>query len=386
MCVTLAKMRQGESLDFASTRAAPWVSVVHASLSPVIERSIDFERSRWMRCGACSHAWIVSSDWLSEVEHAVDACPVCGADRSSDGGAEFCTDPEDPVHDDSAVRGFAWYHSTTHERWPDRYFDPAAGLTADTRYRMEALGFGEGAVERWAERQKAKALHVGTYEAAVENMLRRMQDQADALDQFYLYRVQLEPDCIIQAGVHREPTNWVGDAYLADICAPGTNVLRYVNVHEDQSSVSLAIELSAVRAVQRIPIPLTVDASAPWVASVTQRLIAASCKPMPPAVAGFRGRLAQPMSPLRSEARVIELEAAANLPPALRERINVGFIEDGFVERPSAFPMKVAGIVRLVTEPRSAHDALDAQPWHNLNASMPMDSVGPAAQTEPEAT
>ena len=110
---------------------------------------------------------------------------------------------------------------------------------------------------------KAKALHVGTYEAAVENMLRRMDDQSDAASQFYLHRVQLRTDCAIEPGIHKEPTDWMGDAHLEGKCGPGVNVLRYVNVHEDQSSVSLAIEISAVWRVQSIPIPLPVDADDP---------------------------------------------------------------------------------------------------------------------------
>lgn len=43
---------------------------------------------------------------------------------------------------------------------------------------------GDKRVVSWAARQRAKALHVGTYEAAVHNMLRRMRDQADDCSQF----------------------------------------------------------------------------------------------------------------------------------------------------------------------------------------------------------
>ncbi len=50
---------------------------------------------------------------------------------------------------------------------------------------------GDKHVAAWAARRRAKALHIGTYEAAVHNMLRRIRDQADRGNQFYLYRVHL---------------------------------------------------------------------------------------------------------------------------------------------------------------------------------------------------
>jgi hypothetical protein len=138
-----------------------------------------------------------------------------------------------------------------------------------------------GAVERWAARQKSKALHLGTYEAAIENMFRRMRDQGDDDTQFYLYRAQLTSECVIEPGVHAEPTNWLGDAQLAEVCAPHVQAFRYVNVHEEPSSVSLAIDLSAIHAVQGIAIPLPVDPANMWVLEATARLQKAASEPPP---------------------------------------------------------------------------------------------------------
>ena len=258
------------------------------------------------------------------------------------------------------MREFYWYHSSTHENWPDRQFDPAARLTDVTKRRMEAMGSGVGA---WASRQKTKALHVGTYEAAIENMLRRMDDQGSSDDQFYLYRLQLDPDCVIEPGVHKEPTNFVGDAYLAEVCAPGTNVFRYVNVHEDASSVSLAIEPDAVRAVQGIPIPLAVDATDPWVMDATARLSEAMSEPAPRPKGKLQRYRLREVSALATEARRLESEIATGLPLALRERFTVGFDEAGFNAAPAVFPSKLVGLARLVTDPRAILDSLDAQPW-----------------------
>lgn len=329
----------------------------------MIERAINFERPRRMRCGSCRHEWLVTAEWLDRFNQALEACPACGTDCQGEDRPDFCADPEDPAQEDSAVRDFYWYHSSTHEDWPDRKLDPVARLTDVTKRRMEAMGSGVGA---WASRQKTKALHVGTYEAAIENMLRRMDDQGSSDDQFYLYRVQLDPNCAIESGVHQEPTNFVGDVYLAEVCAPGTNVFRYVNVHEDPSSVSLAIEPDAMRAVQGIPMPLAVDVTDPWVLDAIARLSEATSKSAPqPKLQRFRLR---EVTALASEARRLESEIAAGLPLALRERFTVGFGEAGFDTAPTAFPTKLVGLARLVTEPRAVLDALNAEPWRVLQA------------------
>lgn len=331
----------------------------------VTERSINFERLRRMRRGSCYHEWLVTAEWLDRFSQGLEACPQCGTDCCGDDRPNFCADPEDPMHNDEAARQAYWYHTSTHENWPDSTFDPAAGLTDITMRRMEA-GSGVGAVERWAARQKAKALHIGTYEAAIESMFRRMRNQGDSHRQFYLYRIRLHPNCVIEPGVHDEPTNWVGDAHLSEVCSPGTSVLRYVNVHEDPSSLSLAIEPSAVGAVQRIRLPLDVDRSDPWIVTATQRLLVAASKPSPESEPDYRRQQGRLKSALSSEALMLELAIAADLPPALRRRFSVGFDDQAFELAPDAYPAKLIGLARLVTGAQAVLEALDAQPWHTL--------------------
>ena len=77
-------------------------------------------------------------------------------------------------------------------------------------------------------------------------------------------------DCVIEPGIHPEPTNWLGDANLADVCHQDVQVLRYVNAHEDPASVSIA-ELNAIHAVQGMAIPLQVDASDTWIVEAIAR-------------------------------------------------------------------------------------------------------------------
>ncbi|BCB88689.1 hypothetical protein Psuf_060020 [Phytohabitans suffuscus] len=46
--------------------------------------------------------------------------------------------------------------------------------------------------ERWIERELNKALHVGTHEAAIENILRRVSVEHEDPAAFYLHRVAIK--------------------------------------------------------------------------------------------------------------------------------------------------------------------------------------------------
>lgn len=132
-----------------------------------------------------------------------ETCPGCGMTCEHEDSPRVTVDPDDPALDDDRVARFFWYHTSTLPDWPTRNFDPAAVLTSETRMMM---GGGERVAE-WAARQEAKALHVGTYEAAVHNMLRRIRDQADQRSQFYLYRVRLKPSAVVREGWLVDPSN-----------------------------------------------------------------------------------------------------------------------------------------------------------------------------------
>jgi hypothetical protein len=303
-----------------------------------------------MHCGSCGHEWPVSAEWIDRFNQALETCPACGTDCRGEDRPNFCVVPDEPLHNDGLTREHYWYHSSTHSNWPDKDFDPAAGLTEITKRRMEATSRAPGAVAHWTGRQKSTALHLGSYEAAIENMFRRMRNQGDVGAQFYLYRVELTADCVIEPGIHPEPTNWLGDTNLADVCRPGVQVFRYGNVHEDPSSVSLAIELNAVHAVQGMAIPLHVETSDTRIVEAIARLRkAASNPPLPPE--GKRQSLRrQPPSPLTSEACRLEADISAGLPQALKETFSGGFNEADFESNPALFPLKLIGLADLVTD------------------------------------
>ncbi|RFA06626.1 hypothetical protein B7R21_19275 [Subtercola boreus] len=260
------------------------------------------------------------------------------------------------------MREMSWYHTSTEPNWPARALDPISRLTEVTKERMRAVGSDGKSFERWAEGQLAKALHVGTYEAAIENMLRRMSDQDDAHEQFYLYRVQLHPESIIEPGVHKEPTNFVGDVVLEEVCTPGVNVYRYVNTREDPSSISLAVNVKAIHSVQGIPIPLPVETADPWVSRASARLLHAASLPIPePKNALERMRRVLPTA-VTLEAQKLTKEVALAMPAGLRDRFDVHFDDASLQADPSAFGSKLAGLAELVRNPRAVLRRLDQQP------------------------
>lgn len=284
----------------------------------MIERVVDFRRLRNMRCRSCRHEWQVDAEWLDRFHQADEACPVCGTDCQTEDRPDFWVAGEDPAFDDSTVRETYWYHSSTHGDWP------------------------------------------GYLLAAIENMLRRMDSQVGAETQFYLYRVRLHRDVGIEPGVHPKPTNFVGDVQLEGLCSPGADVFRYVNVHEDPFSVSLAVGFGAIEAVQGIA-PLAFDAADPWVAAAAARLVDGTSRPAPEPQNALERMQRRMPSALSIEASRMEEEVAATLPLGLRRRFTAGSCQD-----PHSFPAKLVAMAQLVKDPSLVLSALDAQPWREV--------------------
>lgn len=220
-----------------------------------IERVIDFARPRRMRCGRCGHEMLVDQQWTDRWEQALENCPKCGIDCTEEDRARPTYEPDGVVLDTGKVAHLSWYHTTTITDWPPRNYDPLSGFTSEELERMTSM-MPPGGVDRWAERQKTKALHVGTYEAAIENMLRRMRDQPEGDRPFYLYRVEIHDTAGIEPGIHQEPTNFVGDAQPEEFMSPGKTIYRYVNEHEDPGGISLALTIDAIKSVTSVEIPL----------------------------------------------------------------------------------------------------------------------------------
>lgn len=219
----------------------------------MIERLIRFDRDRHVRCSACG---VVMAMYLAEFElwsehlGGESICTSCGADEEP---SERVAAPGDPAHDAGMVRQLAWYHTSTQPNWPSDAWEPTAGWVPEAFERMEHM-LGPGAVDRWRADQLRKCLHLGTYETAVENVARRRRNQADSDSTFYLYRVQLAADAAVRSEVITDPGGQVGDVLPEDVMSADESITRYINAHEGVGSISLAVRLSAVAAVQCIPL------------------------------------------------------------------------------------------------------------------------------------
>ena len=254
----------------------PHEQVCEQCFMDLVDRLPDFYRWRLTRCAACGHEQTFDDDWFERWSHRKELCPGCGVDCTSEDATRVEADPADPALNDSLALSLSWWHTSTYADWPSADVDPAARLDGFTRQRMG----GDEAVARWVGRQNEKALHVGTYEAAVQNMLRRIDSQGDWGQAFYLYRVRLRPDLAVRAGCSGEVVDFVGDVALRDVCPAGIDAARYVNSHEDPGGISLALGRDAVHSVQRLRIPLRNSSRASWQESALERLTAASSQPV----------------------------------------------------------------------------------------------------------
>ena len=232
-----------------------------------MNRPVDFYRERQMRHGPCGHTCSVTLEWYERYREGAHGCPGCGVTADVADGLQFTGDPADPVLDDDFATEVTWFHTSTRPEWPAPV-DFAAILKDETRQMMG----GEEAAAQWVRRQSTKALHIGTYEAAVHNMLRRMSDQGDKGEQFYLYGVRLRPEVAIQPGSMMDPSrNW-GDVWLDEIASPEIDVARYVNVYEDPGGLSAAIRPQAIAATQCLPIPPAAAVDDRWIVEAAARL------------------------------------------------------------------------------------------------------------------
>ena len=161
-------------------------------------------------------------------------------------------DERDPALDNQRVSQFSWYHTSTSEDWPSATH--ADRVAAWYQGLAERLG---DRFQGFVERESTTTLHVGTYEAAVENMLRRMHDQADARSQFYLHRVTLEVDpSRLNEGYRDENDQAAAKLSVADLDAAEADAIRYLNVFEAAGTLSLAVHPRAVRTAQTIALPV----------------------------------------------------------------------------------------------------------------------------------
>jgi hypothetical protein len=222
-----------------------------STMRDLIERSVSFRYGYNMECEHCGGITPLSaSTYYREQSHSARIkCGHCHRDIHFGPFVLALRDAGDPVLDDRVALDTAWYHTSTHPRWPP---DDRPMTAAEVAFLRGATS--EEVDERVRERIENQALHLGTYEAAIESMLRKMQDQGMAGERFWLYRVALRRDVTIEHGYRNETIRDVAQITQADLGDSGA--IRYLNTWESPGSISLAVYPRSLEAVRGIPLPV----------------------------------------------------------------------------------------------------------------------------------
>lgn len=185
-----------------------------------LERKIDFSRPRLLKCGKCAFVNEATFAWIHNWENDKVSCARCGVVFGRETSAEYTYRLEDPALDAGRISEVYWYHSTSQQVWPDPNYNPWAGISDQARARMNKQ-LGRERTKSWELKQRSRALHVGTYEAAIENMLRRMRNENDCGD-FNLYRVRIAANAAIDYDIQTDPGGQMGNVQLREVGQEGS--------------------------------------------------------------------------------------------------------------------------------------------------------------------
>lgn len=241
----------------------------------LIERSVGFSYGFNMTCGVCEGVTPIGADtYLRDSQHARVQCQHCAGEIWYGPNAMALRDADDPALDDDSAYRVAWYHTSAVPGWP-------ADSRPMTPGQAEFIAHmaSPDVVEAVRERHEDQALHLGTYEAAIESMLRKMHYDDAGGTQFWLYRVALRRDgTTIRPGYLNESREEISQATQNELGEWG--VVRYLNTWESPGSISIAVRPRSLAAVQGIPLCVS-------------SLSAGAGPPLARKIAGIRDRIRQ---------------------------------------------------------------------------------------------
>jgi hypothetical protein len=220
------------------------------AVDDLVERPVTFDYGYNVSCPECPGITTLTAvEYHSERNWAHVPCAHCGGDIHFGPAVMALREADDLVLDDQQACRVAWYHTSTDPGWPsDTYLMPQSAID------LLASRMTPGEVGRVRDTYETQALHLGTYEAAIESMLRRMRDQDDGGAQFYLCRVALRRDGLtIEQGWRDE--NSVEASQITQSALGEADAIRYLNVRESPGSISLAARPGAVASVQVVSLP-----------------------------------------------------------------------------------------------------------------------------------
>jgi hypothetical protein len=153
----------------------------------LVERFEGFACDYQMHC-ECGRTNRVKADvyWERQSIDALAPCEHCGRDIHFGPAVAALRDADDPALSNDKVANLAWYHTSTFHDWP-----PASYVAVVGAHLLQVADALHMLSPQVRERALDKALHVGTYEAAIESMLRHMRDENEGDRDFYLHRVSL---------------------------------------------------------------------------------------------------------------------------------------------------------------------------------------------------
>lgn len=208
----------------------------------------DFEYSYWLECDYCSRRVEIPAAAYLRQQRGDEPRYVCDCEAADITDMRLALrDLNDVDCHDEQVGQHLWYHSSTYQDWPS----PTYRDVLTTQLQRSLLPAVD--LEKVLEVNTSMALHLGTYAAAIENMLRRMADEDTAPQQYWLHQVQIRlTGTDLVPGVGDELSEWFGGVPLSKLRDLGGRAARYVNVHEALGSISLAIDAGVIVRVRTI--------------------------------------------------------------------------------------------------------------------------------------
>lgn len=216
-------------------------------------RGFDFNYDFWFDC-VCERRVQVPAITYDLQCQGNEPYPVCGCGETIDISEAKPTvrDPSDIDHHDEEVDRHVWYHSSIYPDWPSL---PAfrRDLAADLLNSLLEVDQHEKAIDE----QSSSALHLGTYAAAVENMMRRTHDEPTPNSRYWLHQVEIafQPGDLFP-DVGGELSGWFGKVHMTELAKRDARAVRYINTHEAIGSISLAIDPQVIRRVRTIQVPI----------------------------------------------------------------------------------------------------------------------------------
>jgi hypothetical protein len=217
------------------------------AMSFLQERHGGFSYGYRMRCDCGDTSHLSAADYYTQSQ--VDALMPCDhCDRIIHFGPAVAglRDEHDPALDNARIGELAWYHTSASRDWP------AADYAGQQKARLLAVADRfHYDVREVFERQTEQALHVGTYEAAIENMLRRIRDQDDAATRIYLHRIwpAVDPGRV-NDGYRDENHEPAAQLTVTELRDDDLDAVRYLNTHESVGSLSPAVLPETTAGVQ----------------------------------------------------------------------------------------------------------------------------------------